>query len=209
MASEVEKGTFRCCKYRSIEQKLKFPIQKIFPSSKEQFAKKAIQIIPSNLNRSVSKTHCIKLLHIFYFCYKLLLHRLLFILLTKSTRGRRFARLFQESLLSYNKTLFFCSTSTLISVGTRGRINDFYVAFTNRWEDYSRHRRYLSVAVCGQTKRQIFEIFSLRKTTDKHVINRLLNAFDPPISRFRKNARYVALCLGCSCKFHLVSGLYV
>lgn len=64
MASEVEKGTFRCCKYRNIEQKLKFPIQKIFPSSKEQFAKKAIQIIPCNLNRSVSKTHCIKLLHI-------------------------------------------------------------------------------------------------------------------------------------------------
>lgn len=99
-----------------------------------------------NFNCSVSKT-------LFYFCYKLLLHRVLFILLTKSTRSRRFARLLQKSLLSYNKTLFFYSMSTLISVGTRGRINDFYVAFTNRWEDYSRHRRYLSVAVCGQTKK--------------------------------------------------------
>lgn len=146
----------------------------------------------------------------FYFCYELLLRRTLFILPTKSTRSCRFARLFQESLLSYNKTLFFYSMSTLISVGTRGRINDFYVAFTNRWEDYSRHRRrYLGVAVCGQTKEQIFEIFSLRKNTNKHVINRLLHASDPLISSFRKNARYVALCLRCSYKFHVVSGLYV
>lgn len=41
------------------------------------------------------------------------------------------------------------------------------------------------------------------------MINRLLHASDPLISSFRKNVRYVALCLECSYKFHVVSGLDV
>lgn len=41
------------------------------------------------------------------------------------------------------------------------------------------------------------------------MINRFLHASDPLISSFRKNARYVALCLECSYKFHVVSGLDV